>query len=84
LLPANTEFDPLHRDVSVAGSQADELEAVTSDPQDPQFRLRVLIDVVQPSGAGGAVLLAFFAPPDVFEDQRSTFERVRDSFQVTG
>ena len=30
------------------------------------------------------VLLAFFAHPDVFEEQRSTFERVRDSFQVTG
>ncbi|WP_369135935.1 protein kinase [Modestobacter sp. I12A-02662] len=84
LLPAATEFDSVHRDVSVSGSPADELEAVTSDPQNAQSRLRVLIDVVQPPGAGGAVLLAFFAPPDVFEDHRSTFERVRDSFQVTG
>jgi hypothetical protein len=84
LLPEATEFDPVHRDVSVSGSPADELEAVTSDPQNAQSRLRVLVDVVQPPGAGGAVLLAFFAPPDVFEDHRSTFERVRDSFQVTG
>jgi hypothetical protein len=43
----------------------------------------VLVDVVQPPGAGGVVLLAFFAPEDAFDDHRSTFERVRDSLQIT-
>jgi hypothetical protein len=42
-----------------------------------------MVDVVQPSGPGGAVVLAFFAPPDTFEDHRATFEKVRDSLQVT-
>jgi hypothetical protein len=84
LLPQTTVFDAVHREVTVTGAEADELEAVTTDPQDPRNRLRVLVDVVQPPGAGGAVLLAFFAPPDSFEDQRATFERIRDSFQVTG
>jgi hypothetical protein len=82
LLPATTPFDSVYREVSVAGASADELEAVTSDPQDPQTRLRVLVDVVQPPGAGGAVLLAFFAPPDTFENHRSTFERIRDSLTI--
>jgi hypothetical protein len=58
------------------------MEAVTSDPDNPQTRLRVLVDVVQPPGAQGAVLLAFFAPADGFEAQRHTFERIRDSLQI--
>jgi hypothetical protein len=43
----------------------------------------VLADIVQPADAGGAVLLAFFAPPDTFEDHLPTFERIRDSLQLT-
>ena len=68
----------------MAGAPAVEMEAVTSDPQNAQTRLRVLVDVVQSPGAGGAVLLAFFAPPDTFDGHRATFERVRDSFTFTG
>jgi hypothetical protein len=68
--------------VSVARARADELEAVVSDPQQPQTRLRLLVDVVEPPGAEGAVLLAFFAPPDSFENNRSTFEKVRDSLTI--
>ena len=83
LLPATTEFDSSAREVSVAGGPAHEIEAVTYDLDNPQTRLRVLVDVVQPPGAGGAVLLAFFAPEDTFEDHRPTFERVRDSLQIT-
>jgi hypothetical protein len=82
LLPATTEFEPAHSEVSVAGSPADQMEAVTSDPDNPQTRLRVMVDVVQPPGAQGAVLLAFFAPADGFEAQRPTFERIRDSLQI--
>jgi serine/threonine protein kinase len=83
LLPTTTEFDSAPHEVSVAGTQAAEMEAVTFDPQNPQTRLRVLVDVVQPPDARGTVLLAFFAPPDTFEDHRSTFERIRDSLQIT-
>jgi hypothetical protein len=82
LLPATTEFESVHHEVSVAGGPGDEMEAVAYDPQQPQTRLRVLMDVVQPPGAGGAVLLAFFAPPTTFEDHRPTFERIRDSLQI--
>jgi serine/threonine protein kinase len=84
LLPRDTQFDSAPREVSVAGAPADEMEAVASDPENPQTRLRVLVDVVDPPGAGGAVLLAFFAPPDTFEDHRPTFERIRDSLEITG
>jgi serine/threonine protein kinase len=82
LLPMITQFGPEHRDVSVARTRADELEAVVSDPQQPQTRLRLLVDVVEPPGAEGAVLLAFFAPPGSFENNRSTFEKVRDSLTI--
>jgi serine/threonine protein kinase len=82
LLPDTTQFAPAHREVSVAGGPADEMEAVSFDPANPQTRLRVLVDVVQPPGAGGAVLLAFFAPPDTFEHHRPTFERIRDSLAI--
>jgi hypothetical protein len=81
VLPDKSEFDS-HRDVQVAGDRADELEALAIDPENPDTRLRVIVDVVQPPGAGGAVVLAFFAPPDTFEDHRSTFEKVRDSLEL--
>ena len=81
LLPETTRFESMHREVSVAGASGDEMEAVTYSPEN-EPRLRILVDVVQPS-AGGAALLAFFAPPDSFEDHRGTFERIRDSFEVT-
>jgi hypothetical protein len=81
VLPETSEFDG-HRDVQVAGDQADELTAFAFDPDNPDIQLRVMVDVVQPSGAGGAVVLAFFAPPDTFEDHLPTFERIRDSLQI--
>ena len=82
VLPAESELDS-HRTLQVAGTQADEIEAFAFDPENPGTRLRVLVDVVQPPGAAGAVLLAFFAPPDTFEDHRSTFETVRNSLEIT-
>jgi serine/threonine protein kinase len=84
LLPIGTEFRSPDRKLSVAGAAADEMDAVVSDPQNPQTSLRLLVDVVPtPSGVGGAVLLVFSAPPDTFEDHRSTFERIRDSLEIT-
>jgi hypothetical protein len=68
--------------VQVAGGRADELTAFAFDPENPDTRLRAMVDVVQPAGAGGAVILAFFAPPDTFEDRLPTFERIRDSLQI--
>ena len=68
--------------MQVAGDRADELTAFAFDPENPDTRLRLMVDVVQPPGAGGAVVLAFFAPPDTFEDHLPTFERVRDSLQI--
>jgi hypothetical protein len=82
VLPAASEFDG-HRTVHVAGAPADEIAAFTFDPENPETRLQVQVDVVQPPGAGGAVVLAFFAPPDTFEDHRSTFETIRDSLEIT-
>jgi serine/threonine protein kinase len=81
VLPEQSEFDR-HRNVDVAGERVDELDAVTFDPDDPDTRLQVLVDVVQPSGTGGAVVLAFFAPPATFEDHLPTFERIRDSLTI--
>jgi hypothetical protein len=82
LLPATTQFESGHREVPVAGGMANEVEADASDPGNPQTRLRLLVDVVQPPGAHGAVLLEFFAPPDIFENNRATFERIRDSLVI--
>ncbi len=73
-----------HSDVQVAGERVDELTAFTSDPDNPDTRLQALVDVVQPSGADGALVLAFFAPPDTFEDHLPTFERIRDSLTIGG
>jgi serine/threonine protein kinase len=84
LLPTSTRFEPAHREVTVGGAPAVEMAAVTSDPANPQTRLRVMVDVVQPSDGRGAVLLAFFSPPGTFEDHRATFEKVRDSLQLSG
>ncbi|MCV2492007.1 hypothetical protein OF117_21905, partial [Geodermatophilus sp. YIM 151500] len=83
LLPMTTRIESGPRQVPVAGAPAQEMEAVTSDPEDPQTALRALVDVVQPPGAGGAVLLAFFAPPETFEEHRPVFERIRDSLEIT-
>ena len=81
VLPDTSEFEG-RRDVQVAGDRADELSAVAFDPENPDTRLRAMVDVVQPPGAGGAVVLAFFAPPDTFEEHLPTFERIRDSLQI--
>ena len=81
VLPDTSEFDG-HRAVQVAGDRADELTAFAFDPDNPDTRLRVMVDVVQPPGAGGALVLAFFAPPDTFEEHLPTFERIRDSLQI--
>jgi serine/threonine protein kinase len=84
LLPAGTRFESTEREVPVAGTTAEEMEAVVSDPANAQTSLRLLVDVVQPPpGVDGAVVLAFAAPPNTFEDHRATFEKVRDSLQVT-
>jgi serine/threonine protein kinase len=80
-LPTTTQFEPALREVTVAGAPADEMEAVASDPADPRTRLQVLVDVVQPA-SGGTVLLAFFAPPDTFESNRPTYQRIRDSLRI--
>ncbi len=60
------------------GATTTQLAAVFTDPSDPKARLRSLIYVCQPP-AGGSVLIAFFAAPDEFDDQRPTFDRVMDS-----
>ena len=83
LLPDRLTFEPMHRQLTIDGSPADELEGVLEDPTDPKTKLHVLFDVVQPRG-GGSVLLAFFAPPDRFDDQRPLFDRIRDSVRFTG
>jgi serine/threonine protein kinase len=70
-----------HRDVRVAGGRADELDAVVSDPRSKDTQLRLLVDVV-PSPGQGTLVLTFFAPPDTFDDHRSTFEKVRDSLEI--
>ena len=82
VLPAESELAG-HRTLQVAGTRADEIEAFAFDPENPETRLQVLVDVVQPPSAAGAVLLAFFAPPDTFETHRSTFETIRDSLEIT-
>jgi hypothetical protein len=82
LLPQNTRFESTPRELSVGGAPAVEMEAVISDPANPQTRLRAVVDVVQPTSAAGALLLVFSAPPDHFEDHRATFEKVRDSLEL--
>jgi hypothetical protein len=84
LLPTTTRFEPTHRELSVGGAPAVEMEAVTADPANQQTQLRVLVDVIQPPSGQGALLLAFFSPPGTFEDHRPTFEKVRDSLQLSG
>jgi serine/threonine protein kinase len=80
-LPTTTQIEPALHELSVAGAPAAQMEAVTSDPANPQTSLRVLVDVVEPP-SGGTVLLAFFAPPGTFEANRSTFSRIRDSLRI--
>ena len=82
LLPDRLTFEPMHRQLTIDGSPADELEGVLEDPANPKTKLHVLFDVVQPRG-GGSVLLAFFAPPDRFDDQRPLFDRIRDGVRFT-
>ena len=82
LLPDRVTFEPMHRQLTIGGSPADELEGVMQDPKDPRTKLHVLFDVVQPPG-GGSVLLAFFAAPDRFDDQRPLFDRIRDGVRFT-
>jgi serine/threonine protein kinase len=81
-LPPTTQFQSTLREVPVASATATELEAVSSDPANLQTQLRVLVDVVQPRPAGGTVLLAFFAPQATFEDNRPTFDKIRDSLRI--
>ena len=83
LLPDRLTFEPMHRQLTIDGSPADELEGVLEDPTDPKTKLHVLFDVVQPRG-GGSVLLAFFAPPDRFDEQRPLFDRIRDGVRFPG
>ena len=83
LLPDQLQFGPTHRQLTVAGNPADELEGAVQDPADPRSRLHLMLDVVHPQ-FGGTVLLAFFAAPDQFEAQRPVFNKVRDSLTVQG
>ena len=62
----------------IAGASTAQLDAVLTDPADPNARLRALIYVCQPQ-AGGSVLFAFVAAPDEFDNQRRTFDRVMES-----
>jgi hypothetical protein len=81
VLPEPTEIgEP--QGVPVVGAMANELVALASDPRNPDTQLRLLVDVVASPGQG-TLVLAFFAPPDTFEDHRSTFEKVRDSLEIT-
>ncbi|MFP5346745.1 MAG: serine/threonine-protein kinase [Actinomycetes bacterium] len=82
LLPETTKFGSMHPNVTVSGARSNEMEAVTSNPQNPSAQFRVMVDVVQPADADGAVLLAFFAPPGTFDQHMSEFMKVRDSLQV--
>lgn len=84
LLPVETKFVSVHPDVTVSGSLASEMEAITSNPRNPKAQFRVLVDVVQPPEADGAVLLAFFAPPATFDEHLSEFTTIRDSLQILG
>ena len=83
LLPDRLTFAPMHRQLTIAGNPADELEGVLEDPTDPKAKLHVLFDVVHPRG-GGSVLLAFFAAPDRFDDQRPLFDRIREGVRFPG
>ena len=82
LMPDGITWASTHRQLTVGGSPADELEGVVQDPTDPKARLRVLFDVVQPP-TGGSVLIAFFAPPDRFDAEQATFARIRDGIKLT-
>jgi len=82
LLPDRLTFEPMHRQLTIDGNPADELEGVLQDPTDPRTKLHVLFDVVQPRG-GGSVLLAFFAAPDRFDDQRPLFDRIKAGVRFT-
>jgi len=75
-------WSPTHWQRTVAGSPADELEGVMSNPADPTVKLKVDFYVVQPAN-GGTVLLAFFAPRDKLDAQQATFDRVLASFRLT-
>ena len=63
---------------AVGGASTTRIDAVLTDPSDPNATLRSLVYVCQPP-AGGSVLFAFFAAPDEFDGRRPTFERVMES-----
>ena len=64
LLPDRLTFEPMHRQLTIDGSPADELEGVLEDPTDPKTKLHVLFDVVQPPGrrVGAAGVLRAAGP----------------------
>ncbi len=78
-----TDLGSAPRSVTISGIPAEEFEGVSFDPANSDTRLRVLVDVVHSPG-GTTLVLAFYAPPDTFEDHRSTFEHIRDSVQLGG
>ena len=82
LVPDGVTWASTHRQLTVGGSPADELEGFVQDPANPKARLRVRFDVVQPA-SGGSVLIAFFAPPDRFDAEQATFDRIRNGIRFT-
>jgi hypothetical protein len=76
------DFLPTHHQFMVAGSAGSEFEGMLSDRQAPGTRLKVMIDYVQ--GPEGSVLLAFFAPPNRFEQLQPVFTEMRDTVRFTG
>ena len=78
LTPPRLLFQATHRQLSVGGAPAQELEGVLEDPSSPGTRLHVMFDLVQPP-SGGSLLLTFFAAPDQFGSQLPLFTKVRDS-----
>ncbi len=82
LVPDGVTWASTHRQLTIGGNPADELEGVVQDPTNPTARLRVRFDVVQPP-TGGSVLIAFFAPPDQFAGQQATFDRIRNGMKFS-
>jgi hypothetical protein len=83
MMPEKLTFGPTHRQLTVGGAPAHEFEGVLQDPAGSGTQLKALFDLVQPPG-GGSVLLAQFASPAEFENQRPVFAKVRDGLRLTG
>jgi hypothetical protein len=77
-LPTTSTFTVGPHAVVLGGFPTSELEGELDDPDDANTRLHVVIDVVQTQQpTPGSVLVVFFAAPDLFEDQRALFNRIK-------